>query len=58
MTTKEEAEQRTYVEVTKGLTKKEECKPSHENDREYYYRRMAPYRRPRFHNQNPTKEIN
>jgi uncharacterized protein YabN with tetrapyrrole methylase and pyrophosphatase domain len=56
MTTEEEEKQKTYVEVTIGFTKKEECKPPYENDRKEDYRRMAPSRRPRFHNQQPTME--
>jgi hypothetical protein len=48
MTTKEEAQQRTYVEVTIGFTRKEECKFSHENDQKEDYRRMTPSRRIRF----------
>jgi hypothetical protein len=51
MTIEEEAEQRTYAEVTKGFTRKGEFNPSHENDWEEYYRRMASSRRPRIQNQ-------
>jgi len=39
MNIEEETKQNTYIEFTRGFTKKEECKPSHKNVQEEDYRR-------------------
>jgi hypothetical protein len=58
MTTEEEAEQRTYAEVTRGFTKKEECKLQMRMIKKKKLQKDGPPRRFRFQNQQPTMEIN
>jgi len=64
MITEGEVEKKTYVEVTRGSTKKEKCKISNENTQEIErtqeedYKRMTPPKRFRIQSQQPSMEIN